>query len=221
VHTCLETIQTMAATQTELQSQVAKLLEARQVPAPQRGGEASSAAATRSPPRQKTEEELEIESITRLISEGNYEQGTMQWLQSPRSAALFDTVFVRCDPAYLRQVSPLLALSTGAVVSESLNRNLTERLVWLNAVFQSVNPNVSLLPPNRHVVAPDTDELLQDAEIRDIIPKIMDVVIQRLTAAYIQLNESTPGSPLLRAISQLVNKCNEMTRAAAPFSPRG
>jgi hypothetical protein len=92
-------------------------------------------------------------------------------------------------------------LSTGAVVSESLNRNLTERLVWLNAVFQSVNPN--------------------DAEIRDIIPKIMDVVIQRLTAAYIQLNESTPGSPLLRAISQLVNKCNEMTRAAAPFSPRG
>jgi ketopantoate reductase len=106
-------------------------------------------------------------------------------------------------------------------VSESLNRNLTERLVWLNAVFQSVNPNVSLLPPSRHIVASDTDELVQDAEIRDIIPKIMDVVIQRLTAAYIQLNESTPGSPLLRAISQLVNKCNEMTRAAAPFSPRG
>ncbi|KAG9195783.1 hypothetical protein G6011_00904 [Alternaria panax] len=202
VQTCLETIQTMAATQTELQSQVAKLLEARHAPAPQRGGEASSAVVTRSPPRQKTEEELEIESITRLMTEGNYEQGTMQWLQSPRSAALFDAVFVRCDPAYLRQVSPLLALSTGAVVSEQLNRNLTERLVWLNAVFQSVNPN--------------------DAEIRDIIPKIMDVVIQRLTAAYIQLNESTPGSPLLRAISQLVNKCNEMTRAAdsGPFSPR-
>jgi hypothetical protein len=200
VHTCLETIQTMAATQTELQSQVAKLLEARQAPGPQRGGEASP-VVTRSPPKQKSQEELEIESITRLMSEGNYEQGTMQWLQSPRSAALFDAVFVRCDPAYLRQVSPLLALSTGAVVSESLGRNLTERLVWLNAVFTSVNPN--------------------DAEIRDIIPKIMDVVIQRLTAAYIQLNESTPGSPLLRAISQLVNKCNEMTRAAAPFSPRG
>ncbi|KAL1795445.1 hypothetical protein ACET3X_005669 [Alternaria dauci] len=213
LHTCLETIQTMAATQTELQSQVAKLLEARQVPAPQRGGEAA-AAATRSPPpppRQKTEEELEIESITRLMSEGNYEQGTMQWLQSPRSAALFDAVFVHCDPAYLRQVSPLLALSTGAVVSESLNRNLRERLVWLGAVFQSVDAS--------------------DTEIRDIIPKIMDVVIQRLTAAYIQLNESTPGSPLLRAISQLVNRCNEMTRVASgpsmpssshgAFSPRG
>jgi hypothetical protein len=217
VHTCLETIQTMAATQTELQSQVAKLLEARQAPGPQRGGEASP-VVTRSPPKQKSQEELEIESITRLMSEGNYEQGTMQWLQSPRSAALFDAVFVRCDPAYLRQVSPLLALSTGAVVSESLGRNLTERLVWLNAVFTSVNPNVSI-PPFNHLTL--TNHLRQDAEIRDIIPKIMDVVIQRLTAAYIQLNESTPGSPLLRAISQLVNKCNEMTRAAAPFSPRG
>jgi hypothetical protein len=217
VHTCLETIQTMAATQTELQSQVAKLLEARQAPGTQRGGEASP-VVTRSPPKQKSQEELEIESITRLMSEGNYEQGTMQWLQSPRSAALFDAVFVRCDPAYLRQVSPLLALSTGAVVSESLGRNLTERLVWLNAVFTSVNPNVSI-PPSNHLAL--TNHLRQDAEIRDIIPKIMDVVIQRLTAAYIQLNESTPGSPLLRAISQLVNKCNEMTRAAAPFSPRG
>lgn len=62
--------------------------------------------------------------------------------------------------------------------------------------------------------------ILQDAEIRDIIPKIMDVVVQRLTAAYIELNESTPGSQLLRVISQLVSKCNQMTRAAAPFSPR-
>jgi hypothetical protein len=216
VHTCLETIQTMAATQTELQSQVARLLEARQAPAPRRGE--GSPAVTRSPPKQKSPEELEIDSITRLMSEGNYEQGTMQWLQSPRSTALFDSVFVRCDPAYLNQVSPLLALSTGAVVSENLGRNLTERLVWLNAVFQSVNPNVSF-PLHSHLAL--ANGFSQDAEIRDIIPKIMDVVIQRLTATYIQLNESTPGSPLLRAISQLVNKCNEMTRAAAPFSPRG
>jgi hypothetical protein len=216
VQTCLETIQTMAATQIELQAQVAKLLEARQAPAPRRGQD--SPAVTRSPPKQKSPEEQEIEDIHRLMVEGKYDQGTMQWLQSPRSAALFDAVFVHCDPNYLSQVSPLLALSTGAVVSESLERNLTQRLVWLNAVFQSVNPNVST-SFHHHVAL--ANEPSQDAEIRDIIPKIMDVVIQRLTAAYIQLNESTPGSPLLRAISQLVTKCNEMTRAAAPFSPRG
>jgi hypothetical protein len=220
VHTCLETIQTMVATQAELQSQVAKLhqaIEEREGPRGVRSVHQGSPQVTRSPPK-KTPEELELESIAQLMSEGNYEQGTMMWLQSPRSSALFDSVFVRCDPSYLSQVSPLLALSTGAVVSDSLGRNLTERLMWLDAVLRSVNANVSITS-NTHLASPNM--VLQDAEIRDIIPKIMDVVIQRLTAAYIQLNESTSGSPLLRIISQLVNKCNEMTRAAVPFSPRG
>jgi hypothetical protein len=220
VHTCLETIQTMVATQAELQSQVAKLhqaIEEREGPRGVRSVHQGSPQVTRSPPK-KTPEELELESIAQLMSEGNYEQGTMMWLQSPRSSALFDSVFVRCDPSYLSQVSPLLALSTGAVVSDSLGRNLTERLMWLDAVLRSVNANVSITS-NAHLALPNM--VPQDAEIRDIIPKIMDVVIQRLTAAYIQLNESTSGSPLLRIISQLVNKCNEMTRAAVPFSPRG
>ncbi|KAJ4369739.1 hypothetical protein N0V83_005502 [Neocucurbitaria cava] len=195
VHTCLETIQSMVATQAELQSQVAKLQQSIAQPPPEQPPHYSPKA----PVKQKSPEELETEAITRLMADGNYEQGTMQWLQSSRTSELFDNVFVRCNPAYLSQVSPLLALSTGAVVSDALERNLPERLVWLDAVLRSVNPN--------------------DAEIRDIVPKIMDVVCQRLTTAYIQLNESTPGSPLLRRISGLVNKCTEMTRAA--YGPRG
>ncbi|KAF1844669.1 uncharacterized protein K460DRAFT_281624 [Cucurbitaria berberidis CBS 394.84] len=200
VHTCLETIQSMVATQAELQSQVTKLQQSIAQP-PAQLPTRSSPQVTRSPAKQKSPEELETEAITRLMADGNYEQGTMQWLQSSRTSELFDSVFVHCNPAYLSQVSPLLALSTGAVVSDALERNLPERLVWLDAVLRSVNPN--------------------DAEIRDIVPKIMDVVCQRLTTAYIQLNENTPGSQLLRRISGLVNKCNEMTRAAAPFGPRG
>jgi hypothetical protein len=149
VHTCLETIQTMVATQADLQAQIAKLHHAieeregpRGVSAP-RGGQGSPQVTRTHSPVQKTPEELELEAIARLMSEGNYEQGTMMWLQSPRSSALFDSVFVRCDPSYLSQVSPLLALSTGAVVSDSLGRNLTERLMWLDAVLRSVNANVS------------------------------------------------------------------------------
>jgi hypothetical protein len=45
----------------------------------------------------------------------------------------------------------------------------------------------------------------------------MDVVKQRLTDTYMALNESTPGSPLLRRISLQVNKCNEMMRAVQNF----
>lgn len=191
VHTCLETIQSMVATQAELQAQVAKLQQSVSQPAPQAPTPRQQAAP---PVQQKTPQELEIESITNLLTQGNYEQGTMQWLQSPRTDELFDAIFVRCNPGYLQQVSPLLVLSTGAVVSEPLDRNLEQRLAWLDSVLQSVNP--------------------RDNEVRDIVPKIMDVMIQRLTAKYIELNETTPGNPLLRRISALVSRCNDMTRAS-------
>lgn len=141
VHTCLETIQSMVATQAELQSQVTKLQQFLARPPPQ--ASVAPPPAVRSPVKQKTPEELETDAITRLMAEGKYEEGTMQWLQSSRTTEIFDQVFVRCNPAYLRQVSPLLALSTGAVVSDALDRSLPERLVWLDAVVTTVNPNVS------------------------------------------------------------------------------
>ncbi|OAL01957.1 hypothetical protein IQ06DRAFT_346561 [Phaeosphaeriaceae sp. SRC1lsM3a] len=201
VHTCLETIQAMAATQAQLQSQITKLQQHLEKPAPAPAPAApswsGSPKAVQTPVKQKSPEELETEEITRLMSDGNYEQATMQWLQSRRTAELFDEVFIRCNPGYIRQVSPLLALSAGAVVSADLDRNTPERLVWLDAVLTSVNPN--------------------DADIRDIVPKIMDVVKQRLTDTYMALNERQPGSPLLRRISAQVNRCNEMMRALVNF----
>jgi regulator of replication initiation timing len=142
VHTCLETIQSMVTTQADLQLQISKLQQSLDQPAPQ--APVRSPPAARTPVKQKTPEELETEDITRLMADGNYEQGTMQWLQSRRTTELFEEVFIRCNPGYLRQVSPLLALSTGAVVSADLDRNTPERLVWLDAVLTSVNPNVSL-----------------------------------------------------------------------------
>lgn len=220
VHTCLETIQSMAATQAELQAQITKLQQNLTQPAqPPQQPPTHSSPAGRSPPvKQKTPEELETEAITRLMTNGEYDQGTMQWLQSQRTNELFEEVFIRCNPAYLRQVSPLLALSAGAVVSEALDRNLPERLVWLDAVLSSFNPSVRYITSS---LESDFINTRQDADIRDIVPKIIDVVNQRLTTAYIKLNESTPGSPLLRRISALVNKGNELTRVAAPYGVRG
>ncbi|KAF2711019.1 hypothetical protein K504DRAFT_376668 [Pleomassaria siparia CBS 279.74] len=198
-----ETIQTMAASQAELQEGFLKLQKVLNQTSSQASTlERPSSQTTVLPEKkieQKTPEQLEVESITQLMAEGNYEQGTMQWLQSSRSAELFDTVFVRCNPAYLNRVSPLLALSTGAVVTEALELNLPERLVWLDVVLKSVDPN--------------------DNEIRDIVPKIMDVMNQRLTTAYIKLNESSPGNQLLRRISSLVSNVNELARTV--MQPHG
>ncbi|KAF2660204.1 hypothetical protein K491DRAFT_711978 [Lophiostoma macrostomum CBS 122681] len=191
VHTLTETIQTMVANQAELQNQVLKL----QQHVSQAQSQASSPVATRSPvkPQQKTPEQLETEAITRLMADGNYEQGTMKWLQSNRTSELFNTVFVKCNPAYLSHVSPLLNLSTGAVVTDSLDQNLMERLIWLDCVLKNVDPH--------------------DPETHDIVPKIMDVMNQRLTSTYITLNETSPGNQLLRRISALVTKVNELARA--------
>jgi hypothetical protein len=76
------------------------------------------------------------------MADGKYEEGTMQWLQSGRTAELFDEVFVKCNPAYLNHVSALLALSTGAVVTEVMDNHMSERLTWLEAVLSNVDPHV-------------------------------------------------------------------------------
>ncbi|KAF2734862.1 hypothetical protein EJ04DRAFT_512167 [Polyplosphaeria fusca] len=193
-----QTVQSMATNQVELQNQLAKV---QQLLVESSSGQAttagrSSPTAVRSPPViKRNPEQIENDNIARLITDGNFEGGTMAWLQSTRSAELFDTVFVHCNPSYLNQVSPLLALSTGAVVSSRLDTNLLERLVWLDAVLQNINPH--------------------DPEILDLVPKIMDVIKQRLTTAYINLNETQPGSILLRRISTMVTKANDMGRSAA------
>ncbi|PVI08626.1 hypothetical protein DM02DRAFT_607998 [Periconia macrospinosa] len=199
VHTCLQTIQGMATTQAELQSQIAKLHEHVSQSSQQYSSPHASPNVTRSPPKQKSPEELEEDEIRRYLSEGKFEQGTMLWLQSPRSDSLFDTVFVLCNPQYLDHVSPLLALSTGAVVTNVLDRNLAERLLWLAAVLKNVNPH--------------------DPEIRDVVPKIMDVIRDRLTQAYMSLNENSPGDVSLRRISTLVARVNEISRAV-PYGGR-
>jgi hypothetical protein len=57
----------------------------------------------------------------------------------------------------------------------------------------------------------------QDTEIQDVVPKIMEVINQRLTAAYISLNESHPGDPSLRRISTMVQKVSKLSQAAGQY----
>ncbi|KAF2016631.1 hypothetical protein BU24DRAFT_207070 [Aaosphaeria arxii CBS 175.79] len=197
VQALTDTIQSMAGAQSQLQAQLAKLqqylAESSQTAAPPRSS--PQVAPPPAKPQKKTPEQLETEEITRLLTEGDFEHGTMKWLQSSRTTELFNTVFVQCNPAYLSQVTPLLNLSTGAVVTDSLDQFLPERLVWLDAVLKNVNPH--------------------DPETSDIVPRIMEVMTQRLTATYIRLNENSPGNPLLRRISALVTKVNGIARSVA------
>jgi hypothetical protein len=193
VQTLVQQVQSMAGSQEELQNQVVRLEQSvSQAQTRENSVAHSSPRTSRAPSKSKTPLQLEAENITRLMAEKKYEQGTMAWLQSQYTSELFDQVLVKCNPSYLEQVSTLLALSTGAVVTEKLDTNLIGRMIWLDAVLSNVNPN--------------------DPEIIDIVPRIMDVLNQRLTDAYIKLNETAPGQhATLRNISALINRVRELT----------
>jgi hypothetical protein len=115
-----------------------------------------------------------------------------QWLQSNNQGALFDKLFIRVNPEYLRQVSPLVALSVSAALTSSLDSNIDQRLEWLGAVLSQIN--------------------MQDPDIIDVAPKIMDVLSQRLQSAYMNISEETPNAPVLKRISGLNRQVNEVKR---------
>lgn len=92
-----------------------------------------------------------------------------------------------------------MALSVSAAVSSSFDTNVAQRLVWLETILSSINP--------------------KDPEITDVVPRIMEVLSQRLQGAYMQIadqDSSTPAhsNPVLRRIAALVRRANELKALA-------
>lgn len=60
---------------------------------------------------------------------------------------------------------------------------------------------------------------LQDPEIHDVLPKIMEVIKERLTHAYMRINETSPGDQSIRRIATLVKRVGELVpRPSYPSS---
>lgn len=166
VRSLSETIHTMAAAQSDFQSQILKLqtqtVQERQAGSSRTGSrqyQEASLPSTVSPPPARSPEQEELDAVSALMKEGRYEEGTIQvrrvlsflttaltmskqWLQSAHQVELFDQFFVRCRPAYLQHLSPLVALSVGAAVTSTLETNIMERLTWLETVFATIDPRV-------------------------------------------------------------------------------
>jgi hypothetical protein len=129
---------------------------------------------------------LESEQVRR----NNFANPFSQWLQSERQGELFDKLFVRINPAYLQRLSPLVSLSVSAALTSSFERNVDERLSWLNTVLSTIN--------------------LNDPEIREVAPKIMDVLQQRMQGAYMSIAENDVQNPALRLVSGLSRQINDI-----------
>ncbi|KAI9840919.1 MAG: hypothetical protein M1838_003855 [Thelocarpon superellum] len=202
VRSLTQTVSRMADAQTDFQREILKLQ--RQVMSVQPLQAAAPAEAVRASSRQhqvpvspqRTAEQEEQDSITAMMREERYEEATIQvtiWLQSNQQTELFDRFFVRFGPTYTQSLSPLVLLSVAATVSSSLQTYIKERLDWLEACFTSIDP--------------------ADADVREVLPRIMDVLIQRLEGLYMHIAETNALDPVLRKIPPLTRLARELKAA--------
>ena len=240
-----ETVQTIANTQATFQNEYLKLhkqlIQQQQTPQKPIGSERSlgtaSHAATEPEVEHKqtqqqsertlSEEDEEIRQITQLLHDGYYEGGTIkvhfthkcfplppffltptspQWLQSERQSALFNRLFYRVNPPYLTRLSsPLVALSCAAAVSQDFSTHIPERLNWLDAALNAMD------------FYQDQTRAAFDADVREVTPNIMNVLIERLQELYVRLSQDDQGlivapnvEDVVRKIAILVRRAGEM-----------
>ncbi|KAI9785510.1 MAG: hypothetical protein M1839_009251 [Geoglossum umbratile] len=184
-----ETVHTMASAQAEFQGEILKLQRQLQ-------HQSIRDMSTPTPPAQeKSPEELEAEAITQLLDDGRVEEGTVMWLQSgPRQAELFDRIFARQGPGFVRSLSPLVMLSVAAAITTSFDSFPMERLQWLENILLVMDP--------------------LHQEVREMVPKIMDVLIQRMEHMYMGLSESNDGDPVLKKLPSLWRKAKQLKQVA-------
>ncbi|KAL4786740.1 hypothetical protein BJX76DRAFT_320677 [Aspergillus varians] len=193
VRSMSDTVASMASAQTGFQNEVLRLNQILAAQNRSESRQSSEKPATASPAPftdSVSPEEREIAEITQFMQEGRYEEGSVKWLQSEQQADLFDRLFVRLNPSYLNGLSPIVALSVGVAVTSSMQTNTMERLSWLEVVLQTVN--------------------LRDPDIREVAPKIMDILISRLESIYMSVAKEAPHSPILRRIPPLARRATEL-----------
>lgn len=82
-----------------------------------------------------------------------------------------------------------------AAITASLETHVHQRLEWLGTILATID--------------------LKDEDIKEVAPKIMDVLSQRLTGAYMNISEADPNEPALKRISGLKRQVEEIKRLAA------
>lgn len=109
------------------------------------------------------------------------------------------------NPSYLNALSPFVALSVGVAVTSSLQTNAMERLSWLEIALQTLDLRVGSLS-----CVKCSTNAQQDADIREVAPRIMDILGKRLDALYMIIAQEDPHSPVLRRIPPLARRVREL-----------
>ena len=150
----------------------------------------------------------QMETAFRL---GQYNDGILTWIQSNLESDVFARYLHKVSPTFIQELSPLMLLSMAASLAMQLegNSNVRDKIVWLEIVLHTfhtivndtVSDGLSLMAQELRV----TDErLLQDAQIRDVTPRIMGVVVERCESLILRISSNNPSEPILKNLSQMV-----------------
>lgn len=132
-------VQSMKEEQGRIATQVSQQPATQVLPAPvQREAEAEAVGP-------QSEEPTEVQRLTQMLRNADYQQATIEWLQSANQAELFDNLFRFLNPLYLQQVSSLVALSVSAAITSSFETNVELRLEWLGTIVSNIDTSVSLI----------------------------------------------------------------------------
>jgi hypothetical protein len=87
-----------------------------------------------------------------------------------------------------------MSLSVSVAITASLETHVEQRLEWLGTVLSNID--------------------LNDEDMKDMTPKIMDILSQRLQGAYMSISERSPNEPALKRISTLFRQVAEVRKLA-------
>ncbi|KAI9742426.1 MAG: hypothetical protein M1818_003960 [Claussenomyces sp. TS43310] len=219
-----EAISAMATSQSKYQAEFLKFQQqaARGRQPEHIGVNSASASASSAPVRtssgiqlapqtpQKAEEQLKLEhavaEISATMNDGDYETACMQWLQHELDIqqAAFDTYFAKFDPAFVREISPLMLLSIASVITQQLEgQTLLERLSWLDVILHEFQSTFDTM----------------EESVRDVTPKIMKILVQRLEHTLMRVSSVSPQDPLLKRITFLSSTANRIGMIVGSSAP--
>ena len=104
-------------------------------------------------------------------------------------------------------------LSVAAAITTSFDSFPMERLQWLENILLVMDP---LVCPLRYVCLGPQGMLtcFKHQEVREMVPKIMDVLIQRMEHMYMGLSESNGSDPVLKKLPSLWRKAKQLKQVA-------
>ncbi|KFX86662.1 hypothetical protein V490_08970 [Pseudogymnoascus sp. VKM F-3557] len=137
--------------------------------------------------------EQSLGSIGNLMSDGEFETAMMTWIKLNNSKVMqdiFDNYFSKYDPGFMREVSPILSLSTAATISQRFDSpSLMERIQWLETIlqiYQSFSP----------------DEI--DPDVVKPCATLMELLKERFEHLFMRVSQASAHDPLLKRLHTLV-----------------